>query len=249
VPTVAPPALRIEGMQKSLRSAGSEFILEVPRLVLTRGRFYGLVGRSGSGKSTLLDLLAMVSRPGHVEAYELFVDGGKIDLARIVQSNDDSEISRVRLNHFGYILQTGGLFPFLTVRENLRLPFMLSGSETDEQEIVRMAELYDMVPQLDKKPSGLSGGQRQRVSILRALCLRPDIILADEPTASVDENLAERIVGELKRLAASNDVTVIMVSHDLELVNSFADQVLTLKPEAFGAGRTRTVVETTGGIA
>lgn len=235
--------LRIAKMRKELRSAGSAFVLEVPDLHLEKGRFYGLVGRSGSGKSTMLDLLAMVSRPSDISAYELYVGANAIDLAAMVASDDDKQISHVRINHFGYILQSGGLFPFLTVRENLRLPFMLSGRGVDDTAIVEMAETFGMVEQLDKKPSGLSGGQRQRVSILRALCLKPDIVLADEPTASVDENLADIIVGELKRLASYNDVTVIMVSHDLELVHSFADHVMTLKPEVIDKETTRTVVE------
>jgi len=239
----AEQVLLIEGMSKELRSAGASFVLEVPRLRLTRGRFYGLVGRSGCGKSTLLDLLAMVSKPTIVSTYRLFVDGASIDLAAIMAANDDATISEVRLRHFGYVLQSGGLFSFLTVRENLSLPFLLSGGSADESQIWRLADQYEMTAHLDKKPAGLSGGQRQRVSILRALCLHPSIILADEPTAAVDENLADRIVAELKRLAASAQVTVVMVSHDTELVAKFADEVVTMKPEVVGAGMTRTVLE------
>ena len=234
--------LNIEGMVKRMRSGGSEFVLEVPALAIERGRFYGLVGRSGSGKSTMLDLLAMVARPTEVSAYTLHVRGEVIDLSRIVRSDSDGEISRIRLSHFGYILQSGGLFSFLTVRENLRLPFMMSGRAVDEDLIERLVSIYDMGDQLDKKPSGLSGGQRQRVSVLRSLCLNPDIILADEPTASVDENMAEVIVGELKRLARDRGATVIMVSHDVDLVNAFADEVVSLKPEIMGDGVTRSVV-------
>ncbi|MER9554336.1 ABC transporter ATP-binding protein [Mesorhizobium sp. M0323] len=234
--------LNIQGMTKRLESGGSQFILEIPELNLRRGRFYGLVGRSGSGKSTLLDLLAMVARPSEVNRYELRVDDKTIDLSRMLLNGEDREISRVRLAHFGYILQSGGLFSFLTVRENLQLPFMLDNRPADQAFIERLVELYDMKGQLDKKPSSLSGGQRQRVSILRSLCLSPDIILADEPTASVDENLADKIIGEMKRLAASTKATVIMVSHDLDLVKAFADEVITLKPRYESSQITRTVI-------
>ncbi|QFR33585.1 ABC transporter ATP-binding protein [Ancylobacter sp. TS-1] len=234
--------LQIRSLTKILESGGSRFELRIPDLSFQRGRFYGIVGRSGSGKSSLLDLLAMVSRPTMVDTYELIADRETVDLANIVQSGDDAEISRIRLRHFGYILQSGGLFSFLTVRENLQLPFILAGIEVNEDTIRQFVELYDMVAQLDKKPSQLSGGQRQRVSILRALSLSPQIVLADEPTASVDENMAEVIVGELKRLSQLNGVTVIMVSHDLDLVRSFADEIITLRPEMIGANSTLSVI-------
>lgn len=234
--------LRIEGLTKVLESGGARFELQVPDLTFRRGRFYALVGRSGSGKSSMLDLLAMVSSPTTVGAYSLVSDGAVLDLAAIVRKGDDREISRVRLRNFGYILQSGGLFSFLTVRENLELPFMLAGRQPDHEVTRRLIELVDMGAQLDKKPSDLSGGQRQRVSILRALTLGPQIVLADEPTAAVDENLAATIVGELKRLAQSRGVTVIMVSHDLDLVRNFADEIITLRPETVGPQSSRTVV-------
>lgn len=229
-------------MTKVLHGGGSTFELRVPSLRFERGRFYGLIGRSGSGKSSMLDLLAMVSRPTSVGAYELTTGQETVDLAAIVQSDDDRMISQVRLQNFGYILQSGGLFSFLTVKENLRLPFMLAGRAVDEAKIKHLVDLCDMSAQLAKKPSDLSGGQRQRVSILRALCLGPNIVLADEPTASVDENMAELIVAELKRLALSNNVTVIMVSHDIDLVTKFADETITLRPEVIKPGSVLSVV-------
>lgn len=237
-----PVVLRIAGLSKALESAGTRFELRVPELALERGKFYGVVGRSGSGKSTMLDLLAMVAKPTSVEAYQLLAPEGVLDLARIVLADDDRAISAVRLSHFGYVLQTGGLFSFLTIAENLRLPFALSDRPVDEAHIERLVSLYDMADQMHKKPSALSGGQRQRVSILRALCLKPTIVLADEPTASVDENLADLIVAELKRLAAEQGVTVIMVSHDIELVRKFADAIFTLRPELLADGQVRTTL-------
>lgn len=237
-----PVVLRIAGLSKTLESAGARFELRVPELALERGKFYGIVGRSGSGKSSMLDLLAMVAKPTTVESYELHAPEGILDLARIVLADDDRSIGHVRLNHFGYVLQTGGLFSFLTIHENLRLPFALSDRPVDEVHLQRLVSLYDMADQLHKKPSALSGGQRQRVSILRALCLKPTIVLADEPTASVDENMAELIVAELKRLAAEQGVTVIMVSHDLELVRKFADAIFTLRPELIAEGSVQTTV-------
>jgi putative ABC transport system ATP-binding protein len=239
---LSPAVLKISGLSKLLESAGAQFELRVPELSFERGKFYGVVGRSGSGKSTMLDLLAMVAKPTSVEQYQLHAPDGSLDLARIVLADDDKAISAARLNHFGYVLQTGGLFSFLTIEENLLLPFALSDRPVDEEHLARLVALYDMGDHLHKKPSALSGGQRQRVSILRALCLKPTIVLADEPTASVDENLADLIVAELKRLAAEHGVTVVMVSHDLELVKQFADAIVTMRAEVVRDGVVRTIV-------
>ncbi|MER9871142.1 ABC transporter ATP-binding protein [Mesorhizobium sp. M0136] len=196
------------------------FELAVPLFQLGRGKFYGLIGKSGSGKSTLLDLLAMVSQPTQVGSFELRTGEGAIDLADLLKRGRDAKICEVRLKHFGYILQTGGLFTFFTVRENLELPFRLSDRRPDREAIESIARTYELFDHLDKKPSVLSLGQRQRVSILRALCLRPDLVLADEPTASVDENMADIIVREFKSIAAEFGTTVLMVSHDTDLVGN-----------------------------
>lgn len=242
------PVLQIRGLRKRLASAGTRFDLEVPDLSFERGRFYGLVGRSGSGKSTLLDLLAMVARPDEVETMVLDVGGERVDLVALLRQGNDAAISAVRLKHFGYVLQSGGLFSFLSVRENLALPMMMAGRSVDTVRIEALAETFDISAHLDKHPSGLSGGQRQRVSILRALVLAPGLILADEPTAAVDEAMAGVIVGELRRLAQQEGATVIMVSHDRELVTAHADMVITLRPERMGENVVRSVVAEPTGI-
>ena len=224
--------LSVSGLRKSLQSSTHRFDLEVPAISLERGRFYGLVGKSGSGKSTLLDILAMVSMPTTVESFMVGGSGGSVDIAALLARRDDPKISRVRLEFFGYVLQSGGLFEFLTVRQNLDLPKHLAGAPVSRRDTEKLADIFDMAEHVDKYPSELSGGQRQRVSILRALSLAPSIVLADEPTASVDETMADIIVEELKALAKSRGSTVLMVSHDLELIDCHADEVLALKPEA-----------------
>ena len=140
-------------------------------------------------------------------------------------------------------MQTGGLFSFLTVRRNLELPLRLSGRIAYERELEDFAHNFEMEAHLDKYPSELSGGQRQRVSILRALCLSPPIVLADEPTASVDENMADLIVEGLKSLAADQGSTVIMVSHDMELIEKFADDVFWLRPEIIAKNHIRSEIQ------
>ncbi len=232
------PVLTVRGLEKVLRSSTHRFDLRVPEVSLEQGRFYGLVGKSGSGKSTMLDILAMVSMPTAVEIFEVKDSRGPVNIARLLQRGDDQGISRVRLEFFGYVLQSGGLFEFLTVRQNLNLPRRLAGAAAAPGETEALARTFDMNEHIDKFPSELSGGQRQRVSILRALSLAPAIVLADEPTASVDETMADVIVGELKSLAQSRGSTVLMVSHDLDLIGSHADEVLSLRAEAVAEGHT-----------
>ena len=235
--------LQIRGLRKILKSAHYEFELSISALTLLSGRFYGLVGKSGSGKSTLLDILAMVSAPTSVESFEVYANSKPINVAHLIEQSDDRSISYLRMKHFGYVLQNGGLFSFLTVRRNLELPLKLLGRPAAMGELEDMTRPFEMEEHLDKYPSELSGGQRQRVSILRALCLSPAIVLADEPTASVDENMAKQIVDELKKLATQNNTSVLLVSHDIELVTNFADEVFLLRNEAISEFHSRSEIQ------
>ncbi len=235
--------LQVRNMSKAFVSNAYRFDLWIPSFSLEAGCFYGLVGKSGSGKSTLLDMLAMVSAPTSVEKFEFSSSSGRVDIAALIASSDDHAISQLRLKSFGYILQSGGLFSFLTVRRNLELPLRLSGRAARVGELEEMTRRFEIEEHLDKYPSTLSGGQRQRVSILRALCLSPAIVLADEPTASVDENMADSIVEELKSLAADHGSTVLMVSHDTDLIEKFADRVFTLRPELVAENKIRSEIQ------
>ncbi len=154
--------------------------------------------------------------------------------------------SRIRARHFGYVLQTGGLLPFLTIRENIELPFRILGQSCAGADIGDMAHRLDLVDQLDKKPGSLSGGQRQRASILRALMSKPAILLADEPTASVDEAMAAIVIEQIRSLAAERGATVVMVSHDVELVRRFADDIVHLVPHRDVSGHVTTVCRLEG---
>lgn len=231
------PVLTVKNLTKTLESGSYRFDLCVPNLTLRPACFYGLTGKSGSGKSTLLDLLAMVSVPTTVEQFEFRSRFEIVDIAALQENSDDIAISKLRQQNIGYVLQTGGLFPFLTVRRNLELPFRLSGHSVARQELEDLTRPFEIDEHLDKYPLALSGGQRQRVSVIRALCNSPAIVLADEPTASVDENMADIIVEELKNLAAAKGATVLMVSHDTELVEKFADEILSLRPELVSENR------------
>jgi putative ABC transport system ATP-binding protein len=247
--------LEIRNMRKRLVSGDSVFTLEVPAFALDVGKFYGLVGRSGSGKSTMLDIIALVSRPTNVESFLLSVsdkDNKTYDLSAfseenegVVSRNAEKLTAFLRTNYFGYVLQSGGLFPFLTVQENIELPFRVSGRPFSPSAIVTMAKRLDLADQLHKKPAALSGGQRQRASILRALATRPRILLADEPTAAVDEAMAEVILTALRELASEQQTCVVLVSHDMELVRTFSDHIVHLVPQRAANGHVTSVCSLT----
>jgi putative ABC transport system ATP-binding protein len=204
---------------------GVAFELRVPRFELHAGEFVALVGESGCGKSTLLDILALVLRPSSVASFLLrdHLAGRAVDIQALWGRNDEDGLARVRRDLLGYVLQSGGLLPFLDVRRNITLPRRLkTGQAGDVQELADRMGLSGM---LEKKPRYLSGGQRQRAAILRALVHRPGIILADEPTAAVDRSRARSIVSDFRELAKAEGCAIAMVSHDMQLVEAFADRI------------------------
>jgi putative ABC transport system ATP-binding protein len=133
-------------------------------------------------------------------------------------------LARIRRSDIGYVLQTGGLLPFLTVRQNILLPCRLNGMTHMEPEIQTITERLGIGDQLTKKPRFLSCGQRQRVAIARALIHRPALVLADEPTASVDKPTAIAIRDTFKALTQHMGVTLCMVTHDESLVAGAVDR-------------------------
>ncbi|HRD77789.1 MAG TPA: ABC transporter ATP-binding protein [Hyphomicrobiaceae bacterium] len=225
--------LEVKGLKKRREQVGSAFELRVPEFRLEAGRFYGVVGQSGSGKSTLLDMLALVMRPTSAERY-MMADprsGRSSDVSQLWAASDERALAEIRKTMCGYVLQSGGLIGFLTVRQNLEMPFQLIGRVPDTARIETMAERFGIGTQLDKKPRHLSGGQRQRVAILRALMLEPPLVLADEPTAAVDQVRARQIAAEFRSLAQEAQSTIVMVSHDRELLESVADRIIELSTE------------------
>lgn len=202
---------------------GVSFTLLVPEFDVPRGSFTAIVGQSGCGKSTLLDLLGLVLAPASAEKFELTArDGEQIEIF----GESPRRISQIRRQHLGYILQSGGLMPFLSVAKNLAVARMLNPKRQIEPEALEeMVFHLGLEDHLAKKPSQLSGGQRQRVAIARAIAQNPDIILADEPTGSVDKFTAVKIRDLLLSCARRAKVSVLMVTHDESLVRDVADSV------------------------
>ena len=201
-------------MAKVLEAGGTRFRLTIPRLDIRPGAKLAFVGESGSGKSTLLELLAMILEPTDSEEFSFRPSSGDEtqDLKAIWQSSGVDRLSELRARHLGYVLQSGGLLPYLTVRENIDLSRrMLHQPIGGAAE--RWAERLGIAAQLDKLPARLSVGQRQRAAIARALAHEPSVLIADEPTASVDPLNAERILELMVGLVDETGVTLILSSH------------------------------------
>lgn len=213
------PLYHLRQVVKVREKGGTRFELSVPEMAVRPGRFIAVVGPSGCGKSTLLDLLGLVLQPSSAERMSLTLGDRTVDLTDLPESG----LAAVRQSCIGYVLQTGGLLPFLSVADNIRLPLKLNGRTDDEGRVEALAARLGIADQLSKKPAHLSGGQRQRAAIARALAHRPPIVLADEPTAAVDELAALEIRDVFKELTAELGVTLIMVTHNWELIRGAVD--------------------------
>ncbi len=205
---------QLRDLAKIRAADGAEFRLIVPRLHIDPGEKIALVGPSGCGKSTLLDILAMVLSPSWAKTFTLTPKGSRTsDLGRIWKRNKLNRLSELRKRHIGYVLQTGGLLPYLTVKDNISLSRRLLAQPDDGTFELLVTEL-GIDQHLKKLPASLSVGERQRVAIARALVHRPSIVIADEPTASLDPLNAEKTMLVFLTLAEELGLTVIIATHD-----------------------------------
>ncbi|MFO1153257.1 MAG: ATP-binding cassette domain-containing protein [Rhodospirillales bacterium] len=221
--------LDIRGTSRQRGDDRDGFRLEVPRFTVRSGECVAITGPSGSGKSTLLDLLGLLLAPDRADGFILKVpDQPVVDVARLWQEGDRNGLARVRARHIGYVLQTGGLLPFLSAIDNIRLsPAILGldggngrGDDDGEGLVDRLIDALAIRPLLARKPRALSIGERQRVAIARALAHRPALLLADEPTAALDPQQAIGVMKMLLGLIRRFRMTAIIVSHDWDLVSA-----------------------------
>ncbi len=225
-PAAAGEVYRLRGLLKRREKAGAVFELLVPELTIRAAEFVAVVGSSGCGKSTLLDILGLVLRPTSVEEFSMLGRDANGVTSRVdVSAMSEGGLSAIRRSQLGYVLQTGGLLPYLSVRDNILLPCRLSGASGTEAMLGNLAHRLGISDQLEKKPQHLSVGQRQRVAIARALAHRPPVVLADEPTAAVDRLTALDIRREFQELVRQLGVSLVMVTHDLDLIKGVADRV------------------------
>ena len=177
-------------------------------LNIKKGEFVSIIGPSGSGKSTLLNMIGALDRP----------DEGKIMVAGY-DLQGKSDLSQFRSREIGFIFQLHNLIPNLSVVENVEIPMFesgLSGRQMREKAL-KLLDYMNLSDKTSRKPTELSGGERQRVAIARSLANDPSIILADEPTGSLDSKNGDMILNLLKDLHDKEQVTLIMVTHDLKV--------------------------------
>jgi putative ABC transport system ATP-binding protein len=190
-------------------------------LDVEEGEFLAIAGPSGSGKTTLLNLIGCVDTPS----------GGSVVIAgKPTGSMSERQLTRLRLHTIGFIFQSFNLVSVLSVLQNVELPLLLQRSASARERRERVHTLLDRVGIADyasHRPSELSGGQRQRVAIARALVTRPQLVLADEPTANLDSVTGTNILDLMKELNRTEKTTFIFSTHDAR-VWSYASSVVRL---------------------
>ncbi len=226
------PLLEIHTLRKYHAARRPVFCAEIDRLTLFAGQAAGITGSSGCGKSTLLEMLALLTQPSGAELFALRVCDRVYDLSGIWE-RDSRQLAAIRRAHMGFIHQTGGLYPFLTVRQNIGLPLRLNGQNDTATNTRRVDELLDFLG-LQHVASGLpetlSYGERQRAAVARALAHQPRLILADEPTSALDPDSARAVMGLLLKGARLSEAALLVVSHDHALLAAAGIPTFTMRP-------------------
>ena len=212
--------LELKGVTRHFTQAGKKVVaLQKTDFSIKAGEFVAVIGPSGSGKSTFLTIAGGLQNPS----------------SGIVKVNDEDitklsvkELSKIRLNEVGFILQASNLVPYLTVEKQLKLIDKVSKRKEETGSITQLLETLDIEKLRSKYPSDLSGGERQRVAIAKVLYGRSDLILADEPTASLDTSRAFEVVELLARETHERGKATIMVTHDERLLK-YCDAVYEMR--------------------
>jgi putative ABC transport system ATP-binding protein len=215
--------IRLDAVEKSYgRGAGACEALRGVTATICRGTFAALVGPSGSGKTTLLNLIAGLDAP---TSGTVRIEGRDLAFMREV------EISTLRLQRIGFVFQNFNLVPVLSAEENVALPLLFRREIDRRERRERVAEVLRRVGLEGKegrRPHDLSGGERQRVALARALAGEPAIMLADEPTANLDQETGAAVIQLMRSIGRQRGMTFLYSTHDPQLI-AFADTVLKLR--------------------
>jgi lipoprotein-releasing system ATP-binding protein len=189
------------------------YVLKDLTLEVNAGESLAVIGPSGSGKSTLLNIIGLLDRPS---SGKVLLDGN--DISQL----DDKQQAQVRNREIGFVFQLHHLLPQCTVLENVLIPTLASNKDDSENYAHDLLERIGLKDRINYRPGKLSGGERQRVAVVRALINHPKLLLADEPTGSLDNANAVSLVQLLRELNQKENVTLIMVTHSLELASQMS---------------------------
>lgn len=216
------PSIQLHDVSKTYK-VGKErlHVLQSIDLTVPSGTLLAIMGPSGAGKTTLSHVIGGLIKP---DSGSVIVDGKDLQTMR------DATRSRYRNRHIGFVFQNFSLLPHYTALENVAVPLMVAGLSHRQQ--VKRANTYltavGLEQQVHQRADELSGGQRQRVAIARALATNPRVLIADEPTGSLDSARGHEIMDILASLARTKGITVLMVTHDQHLADR-ADQIVYLQ--------------------
>ncbi len=188
-------------------------------LQVKKGQMVAVTGRSGSGKSTLLHVVGTLDTPS----------AGSVQLnGKDVSHLGDQAASQFRNRTVGFIFQMNNLLPEFSALENVMMPGLIAGGQRSalRERASQLLQAVNLAHRLHHRPAELSGGEQQRVAIARALLMNPPIVLADEPTGNLDKKSGELVEGLLVELARKNEVTILLVTHDMELAKRLPYQVV-----------------------
>ncbi len=220
--TAGETILQLEDIHKTYTNGVDEEVLFGIDLEMKAGDFAVLVGKSGSGKTTLLNIIGLLDKP---TSGRLTLDG------RDISTLEEDERAKLRREYLGFIFQFHHLLPDFNVLENVLMPCRIRGRTYEEEAHDRAVEMLEMVELGDKihtPVTDLSGGQQQRVATVRAFANDPTIVLADEPTGSLDTETSRTVMALMREINQETGTTFLMVTHDEELT-SYADRVIELR--------------------
>jgi len=228
----APPQIQVRELSKVYDTRGVETVaLRDIDLDIHQGEFTALAGPSGSGKTTLLNMIGALDRP---TTGRVLLEG--VDVANL----DDGSLSQLRLHKLGFVFQSYNLIPVLTARENVEFVMELQGRKPAE----RRRRAADVLTRVGleglgaKRPLEMSGGQQQRVAVARAIVSRPEVVLADEPTANLDSTTAQKLLDLMRGLNREEGITFLFSTHD-PMVMDMADRLVRLHDGAIQTDEVR----------
>lgn len=193
-------------------------------LKVGQGRFVAVVGPSGSGKTTLLNIVGALDKP---TKGEVLIDG--VPVSKL----NGNQLAELRNRKIGFVFQAFNLIPYMSALQNVELPMIAAGVPAKERrdKALKLLELVGLRDKALKRPLELSAGEQQRVAMARALSNDPSLILADEPTGNLDSKTALVVVKAFRELCSSSKVTVVMVTHNME-ITKFCDSIVYLRDGA-----------------